>query len=57
MEKLLKDPKYNNYHQKFGKPTVKISKNYSCHTFLPKADSLNIGDIELPDDTIGNSGF
>ena len=57
MEKLLKDPKYNNYHQKFGKPKVKINKNYSCHTFLPKADSLSKDEAELPDDVINTSDF
>ncbi len=39
MEKLLKDPNYKSYKKKFDKPKIKISKNYSCHTYFHKKDS------------------
>jgi hypothetical protein len=40
MENLLKDPKYaTEYKKKFGKPKIKISKNYSCHTYFHKKDT------------------
>ena len=39
MEKLLKDPKYASYKKKFDKPKIKITKNYSCHTYFHKNDS------------------
>jgi len=40
MAKVLKDESLKEYRQKFPKPTIKISKPYSCQTVLPKADSL-----------------
>ncbi|MBK7212059.1 MAG: transglycosylase domain-containing protein [Bacteroidales bacterium] len=42
MEKVLKDESLKQYRQKFPKPSVKIDRNYSCHTVLPKADSLEL---------------
>jgi penicillin-binding protein 1A len=40
MEKLLKDPTYAvDYKKKFPKPKIKITKNYSCHTYFHKKDS------------------
>ncbi|MBK7029410.1 MAG: hypothetical protein IPH45_09425 [Bacteroidales bacterium] len=42
MEKVLKDPALKQYQRKFDKPAIKINKNYSCQTVLPKADSLEI---------------
>jgi len=42
MEKVLKDESLKQYRQKFPKPTIKISKNYSCQTILPKVDSLEM---------------
>ncbi len=39
MEKILKDPKFAEYKKKFGKPKVKITKNYNCHTYFHKKDS------------------
>lgn len=40
MEKVLKDESLKEYRQKFPKPSIKISKPYSCQTPYPKADSL-----------------
>jgi penicillin-binding protein 1A len=42
MEKVLKDESLKSYRQKFSKPAIKISKNYSCQTILPKVDSLSL---------------
>jgi len=40
MENLLKDPKYaDTYKKKFEKPKIKITKDYSCHTYFHKKDS------------------
>jgi penicillin-binding protein 1A len=39
MEKVLKDSNFDYLKVPFAKPSVKITKNYSCHTVLPK-DSL-----------------
>jgi penicillin-binding protein 1A len=48
MENLLKDPKYaTEYKKKFGKPKIKISKNYSCHTYFHKKDTTI---SEVPED-------
>lgn len=47
MEKVLADPAYAKYRGKFPtKPKEKISKNYMCHTRLPKveSDSLSLGE-------------
>lgn len=40
MEKVLKDSEFDYLKIPFEKPTTKIIKNYSCHTYLPKEDSL-----------------
>jgi penicillin-binding protein 1A len=40
MAKMLKDESLKEYRQKFPKPTIKISKEYGCHTILPKVDTL-----------------
>ena len=40
MEKVLKDSRFDYLHQRWPKPKVKIKKNYSCHTFATKRDSL-----------------
>lgn len=44
MEKVLRDKKYDYLKVSFPKPSQKIRKSYSCHTFLPrdtiKADSI-----------------
>jgi penicillin-binding protein 1A len=40
MEKVLKDGSLKVYRQKFPKPSIKISKPYTCQTPYPKADSL-----------------
>jgi penicillin-binding protein 1A len=47
MEKVLKDPALKQYQQRFEKPKIKVSKNYSCQTVLPKADSLEIANDSL----------
>jgi len=40
MEKVLRDSRFNYLKQRFPKPKIKIKKNYSCHTFATKRDSL-----------------
>jgi len=53
MEKLLKDPKYAAEHKKkFGKPKIKISKNYSCHTYFHKKDSTVSEEPEASEEII-----
>ncbi|MFH0893158.1 MAG: transglycosylase domain-containing protein [Bacteroidota bacterium] len=46
MEKVLADKRYMKYRARFGKPLVKIDKNYTCHTIMRNdslaADSLKI---------------
>jgi len=42
MEKVLKDASLKEYRQRFAKPNMKISKNYSCQTYLPVTDSLGM---------------
>jgi len=42
MAKVLKDESLKNYRQKFPKPSIKINKSYSCQTFLPKTDTLQM---------------
>lgn len=42
MEKLLKDKRFDYIKKKFPKPKIKISKNYSCHTYYTKSDTTNI---------------
>lgn len=47
MEKVLADPAYAKYRGKFPtKPKEKITRNYMCHTRLPKveSDSLSLGE-------------
>lgn len=40
MEKVLADPDYDSLKVAFQKPVGKISKEYTCHTYLPKTDTL-----------------
>lgn len=40
MEKVLKDPKYDNLKVAFSKPKTKITKEYSCHTTLRDTSSI-----------------
>ncbi|MBP7496596.1 MAG: transglycosylase domain-containing protein [Bacteroidales bacterium] len=40
MEKLFKDNNYLYYRKKFQKPNIKITKNYTCHTYHRKKDSI-----------------
>ena len=57
MEKVLKDESLKQYRGKFPtKPKEKISKNYSCHTYLrPDStahDSTSLEEgIDLPEET------
>jgi len=48
MEKVLADKRFAYLKGHFPKPTVKISKSYTCHTFVPKADTL-------PADSLGDA--
>jgi penicillin-binding protein 1A len=48
MEKIIADPSYAKYRGKFGKPKVKITKNYSCHTYFRKKESTET-DAKAPD--------
>lgn len=55
MEKVLKDEKLKQYRGKFPtKPKEKISKNYSCHTYIPRdttaVDSTALDVIDLQTD-------
>jgi penicillin-binding protein 1A len=50
MEKLLKDPKYATYKKKYPKPKIKISKNYSCHTYFTKKDSTVSDEVKTPEE-------
>jgi len=45
MEKVLKDPAFDYLKVPFPKPTVKISKNYSCQTYRPKIDTTMVDSI------------
>jgi len=38
-EKVLKDEKYKVYRARFPKPKMKLSKEYTCHTYMPKSDT------------------
>lgn len=54
-EKVLKDKHFDNLKGHFPKPTVTITKSYTCHTYLPKLDSLSGDSIpdeqaEIPED-------
>ncbi|HNY07601.1 MAG TPA: transglycosylase domain-containing protein [Bacteroidales bacterium] len=52
MEKVLADKRFAYLKGHFPKPTVKINKSYTCHTFIPKADTLpadSLGDA-IPED-------
>jgi len=52
MEKVLADKRFAYLKGHFPKPTVKINKSYTCHTFIPKADTLpadSLGDA-VPED-------
>lgn len=40
-EKVLVDEKYKKYRARFKKPKIKISKEYTCHTYLPKTDTIS----------------
>jgi penicillin-binding protein 1A len=40
MEKVLKDEKFDFLKVRFDKPSVKITKNYSCHTILRREATL-----------------
>jgi penicillin-binding protein 1A len=48
MEKVLADKRFAYLKGHFPKPTVKINKSYTCHTFVPKADTL-------PADSLGDA--
>lgn len=47
MEKVLKDPAFDYLKVPFPKPTVKITKNYSCHTYRPKVDTLKVDSLAV----------
>ncbi|MHC1773914.1 MAG: penicillin-binding protein 1A [Lentimicrobium sp.] len=51
MEKVLQDPELKQYRGKFAKPEIKISKPYTCSSYIPKPDSLTGEEqsAELPD--------
>jgi len=52
MEKVVQDNNLKQYRGKFGKPTIKINKPYSCSSYAPVADSLlpeAESGTELPD--------
>ena len=52
MEKVLAEKRFAYLKGHFPKPTVKINKSYTCHTFIPKADTLpadSLGDA-IPED-------
>ena len=54
MEKVLKDENFKHYRGKFPtKPKEKISRSYTCHTYMPRDSSSVAGDslsVDLPDD-------
>ena len=47
MEKVLKDPAFDYLKVPFPKPTVKITKNYSCQTYRPKVDTLKVDSLAV----------
>lgn len=51
MEMVLQDPALKQYRGKFVKPEIKISKPYTCSSYVPKPDSLTgeAAPSELPD--------
>lgn len=51
MEMVLQDPALKQYRGKFVKPEIKISKPYTCSSYVPKPDSLTGEEApsELPD--------
>ncbi len=42
LEKVLKDKRFDYLKVRFPKPSVKILKEYSCHTYYSKNDSLQL---------------
>ncbi|MCK9617917.1 MAG: transglycosylase domain-containing protein [Lentimicrobiaceae bacterium] len=40
-EKILGDPHFDYLKEHFPKPDINITKSYTCHTYLPKNDSLS----------------
>jgi penicillin-binding protein 1A len=46
-EKVLKDKNYENLKGRFPKPSVKLTKSYTCHTILPKSDSIKQDSISV----------
>ncbi len=50
MEKVLKDESLKQYRQRFPKTSIKTSKNYSCQTPYPKADSLELAGDSIPEE-------
>lgn len=55
MEKVLKDPAFDYLKVPFPKPTVKISKNYSCQTYRPKVDTLKVDSVAAPVVVVGEN--
>jgi len=40
MEKVMADDQFKDIRARFPKPDFKPSKNYTCHTILPKTDTI-----------------
>ncbi len=48
-EKVLKDKNYKHLKGKFPKPDFKLTKTYTCHTILPKNDSISQDTLSVSD--------
>lgn len=48
MEKILRDHRFDYLKRRFPKPSFKVSKNYSCHTYSVKKDSFQNDSLQTP---------
>lgn len=49
-EKLLQDEKFKYYRARFPKPKMKLSKEYTCHTYMPKSDTIQADSLQIPEE-------